>query len=250
MFRLGLKGEHKNKTGIEALFQSLRPETPNVPLIRCGADGDGGYLLPDDFEGIVACISPGVAGECSFDLDMAARGLDVYMADASVEGPPVPNDRFHFSKLFLDTYNSEDTIRIDDFCKRIGRSGDLILQMDIEGAEYRIINSMTDDLVGRFRIIVLELHLLDAIFTQFGYMEISAALRRLLRTHAVIHVHPNNAAPLITVGSISTPRIVELTLLRRDRAEFSTAPTMHPHPLDRPNVPNRPDVILPSLWHY
>ena len=72
------------------------------PLKRFGPSGDGGYLMPDDLDGIVACISPGVSTECGFDSEMAARGIDVYMADASVAGPSARHDRFHFFPKHLD----------------------------------------------------------------------------------------------------------------------------------------------------
>lgn len=242
--------EHKNRANLEAFIRSLRPETPSLPLIRCGGSADGGYLLPDDFSGVAACVSPGVAGECGFDLDMAGRGLEVYMTDASVDGPPVANPKFHFSKLFLDTYNSETTIRIDDFCQNICDGRDLVLQMDIEGAEYRVFNSMSDALLGRFRIIVLEAHNLDALFTPFGFSEMSSIFSRLLRTHSIVHIHPNNAGRIVSFGSIQIPKVLEFTFLRRDRAEFSKSPTRHPHPLDKDNVSTRDSVILPELWHY
>ena len=37
----------------------LSPCSNGHSLIRVGAARDGGYLVPDDLEGIVACFSPG-----------------------------------------------------------------------------------------------------------------------------------------------------------------------------------------------
>src|SRR4051794_36195573 len=48
------------------LIQALRPWITEHPLIRLGGEHDGGYLLPDDLDGIVACFSPGVSDEASF----------------------------------------------------------------------------------------------------------------------------------------------------------------------------------------
>jgi hypothetical protein len=42
----------------------------DVPLIRLGADGDGGYLVPDDLEDVAACFSPGVDDRASFESAM------------------------------------------------------------------------------------------------------------------------------------------------------------------------------------
>ena len=42
------------------LIEEIRPDTTDKPLIRLGSEADGGYLVPDDLEGIVACFSPDV----------------------------------------------------------------------------------------------------------------------------------------------------------------------------------------------
>jgi len=84
-------------------------------LVRIGPKGDGGYLLPNDFEDIGGCVSPGVSFECGFDAQIADMGIDVFMADASVEGPPTNHKNFHFTKKYLDTYMSENTTTLDNF---------------------------------------------------------------------------------------------------------------------------------------
>src|SRR5262245_1319680 len=141
------------------LISLLKPKRTDCNLKRFGStQGDGGYLLPDDLDGIGACVSPGVSTECSFDTQIADLGIDVYLADASVSGPPVFHERFKFSKIYLDAFNSGQTITIDDFCKSISPGSDLLLQMDIEGAEYRVLNSASESLLSRFRIMVIEFH--------------------------------------------------------------------------------------------
>ncbi|MCU0317661.1 MAG: hypothetical protein MUC92_13840 [Fimbriimonadaceae bacterium] len=49
-----------SKEDILSLIAKLRPIRGQHELIRLGPDEDGGYLVPDDLEGIVACFSPGV----------------------------------------------------------------------------------------------------------------------------------------------------------------------------------------------
>lgn len=234
---------------LRALIHRLQPETSDIPLIRMGGPHDGGYLVPDDLKGIEACISPGVSDECSFDEDAAARGMEVYMADASVDGPPNANPRFHFAKKFLDTFNSEHTITLDDYCRDVRPGSDLLLEMDIEGAEYRVIQSASNETMERFRIIVIEFHALTSLFTAFGFDQISSVFDKLLRTHAVVHVHPNNAGPTFGKGEIGIPPYLEFTFHRRDRAHFSKQPTTFPHALDGINDPRVPDVVLPPIWH-
>ena len=85
---------------VQRFIRTLAPVAINRQLVRIGADSDGGYLVPDDFEGLQVAVSPGVSTEISFDLGMADRGLDILMADASVPGPPLQNPHFHFVPNF------------------------------------------------------------------------------------------------------------------------------------------------------
>lgn len=123
----GVQKEHRKHRAIKALIADLRPVTPDRALVRYGPDADGGYLIPDDLEEIGGSISPGVSTECGFDMEIAQRGIPVYMADASVTDAPVSHRNFNFSKLFLDTYNSDATIRIDDYCEPVAPGKDLLL---------------------------------------------------------------------------------------------------------------------------
>ena len=70
------------------LLRLLHPQASERPLRRIGGPGDGGYLVPDDLDGIVGCISPGVSTEVGFDLALAEMGIPVFLADASVPAPP------------------------------------------------------------------------------------------------------------------------------------------------------------------
>lgn len=122
--------------------------------------------------------------------------------------------------------------------------------MDIEGAEYRALHSMPDALLKRFRIMVFEFHALSSIFTRAGMGDISSAFRKILTTHNIVHIHPNNAAQPDRVGDISIPSVMEFTLYRKDRATFTQAATRYPCDLDVDNMPALPRVVLPEVWHY
>ena len=53
----------------------LRPVDAGHRLVRIGAEGDGGYLLPDDLDRISACFSPGVDRTATFENALALRGI-------------------------------------------------------------------------------------------------------------------------------------------------------------------------------
>ena len=230
-----------------ALIDSLKPRS-GPPLKRFGPRGDGGYLMPDDLNGIVACISPGVSTECGFDSEMADRGIDVYMADASVAGPSVRHDRFHFFPKYLDIAASDRTMTLDQLCEH-APDGDLLLQMDIEGAEYRVLAAASDSLLQRFRIMVIELHDLDQMFSRFAFNIIKPVFDKLRTHHEVVHIHPNNCADPVRRGPLSVPPVMEFTFYRKDRMKHQSASALSfPHALDAPCAQSRSDVDLPGCW--
>ena len=234
---------------VRQLVEALRVVPSPRPLVRIGSTLDGGYLVPDDLDGIAACISPGVSTEVGFDLDLAERGIDIFMADASVAGPPVSHPRFHFTRKFLDTFDSDTTVTLDDFVRDVAPGKDLILEMDIEGAEWRVFHSLSAETLQRFRIMAVEFHDMVNLFSHFGFREIAAVFRKILATHAVVHIHPNNVTGPVECGGLSVPSLLEFTFHRRDRGTFAPGPLAFPHPLDAPCVAGLPDYPLPACWY-
>ena len=104
-----------DKTAVRELIALLHPLRTEHPLIRLGARGDGGYLIPDDLDGVAACFSPGVDNRATFETSLIERGIPCYLADASVDGPPIEGDMVFFSKKFLAVINNEAMITLDDW---------------------------------------------------------------------------------------------------------------------------------------
>jgi hypothetical protein len=234
------------------LLAELHPVTTDVPLIRLGPLADGGYLVPDDLDGIVACFSPGVSVVSRFEFDCAERAMDVFMADASVDGPAEPHRRFHFVKRFLGAAESHDTIRFDAWVHdSLGdRTGDLILQMDIEGAEWEVLPTISPELMRRFRVIVIELHQLDDLHLSPSFRHLAPIIRQLLETHVCVHIHPNNCADSVVLNDVDLPQVAEFTFVRRDRCRLTGYASHFPHPLDSDNTTTRQQLVLsPHLVH-
>jgi hypothetical protein len=158
-------------------------------LVRVGGSGDGGYLVPDDLDGIEACFSPGVANTATFELEMARRGITSFLADYSVDGPPESHPMFRFEKKFLGPREDEVHVTLDGWVARCAPgSGDLVLQMDIEGAEWEVLLAASDATLRRFRVMVLELHDVHRAWERGGLQLMRAALGRLSAAgRAVLH---------------------------------------------------------------
>jgi hypothetical protein len=232
------------------LIHALRPFECARPLMRFGPPGDGGYLLPDDLGGIHTCFSPGVSRISGFEQDCADRGMEVYMADASVAGPASDHPRFHFTPHFLGPSTGGQYLTLADWVEQsVGNTaGDLMLQMDIESHEYAVILSTPDALLERFRIMVIEFHLIHELWNQPFFEFARSAFMKLLRTHACVHIHPNNYRPGFEHLGIMLMPFMEFTFLRRDRLGECRPATRFPHPLDA-DCTDRPHIALPRCWY-
>jgi hypothetical protein len=235
---------------VHAFMRMARPHATEHPLIRIGGEGDGGYLVPDDLVGISALFSPGVAETADFEAEFARRNVPCFLADYSVEGPPVSSQFFYFEKKYLGTQTKGITMTLDDWVTRLAPAGDdLMLQMDIEGAEYGVLLSADQATLRRFRIIVLELHGLQQLWQPKGLELVSLMFTKLLTYFDVVHAHPNNCLPPQGYGDLLVPPVLEVTLLRKDRSHTRKPIESLPHSLDRTNVPNLPDFSLPACWY-
>lgn len=232
----------------------LRPKPTSHDLVRIGEAGDGGYLVPDDFQGIGFCFSPGVSVKASFEEELASRySIKSFLADASVENPPVLNEFFSFEKKFLGSRDEGDFIRLESWLssKEEQIAGqDLLLQMDIEGFEYDVLIDTSIETLKRFRIMVVEFHTLQMLFESYTLRLLRALMEKITREFVVVHIHPNNCKGLVERHGIQVPKVFEVTFLRKDRigAASPAGELVFPHPLDAKNIPTNPDVVLPDIW--
>jgi hypothetical protein len=251
---IGGMGYHvTDRTGandVRRLLQSLRPVSGGAELIRLGPDGDGGYLVPDDLADIDCAFSPGVSTESGFEAELAARGMQVFLADFSVDGPAQANARFTFLKKYVGSVSDETFITLCDWKNASvpAHRGDLLLQMDIEGAEYETLLATPEELLAQFRIMVIEFHYVHELLNRRFFDVASRVFQRLLRTHSVVHVHPNNCCGSVRSGDLELPRIAELTFHRNDRMRQRLPCRSFPHALDRDNT-TKATLVLPRCWY-
>lgn len=234
---------------IARFLASVRPMKTEHSLIRIGGEADGGYLVPEDLDGISVCFSPGVAGTCDFEEACARRGIRSFMADYSVDGPPTHNPLFHFEKKYLGARNDEVFTTLGSWIGRnAADSTDMLLQMDIEGGEYPVLLSASRETLLRFRTIIVEFHSLERLADQAGFQLIELAFAKLTEDFDIVHAHVNNCTSVLRYKGFELPPVMEFTFHRKDRSKHREAATEFPHPLDRGNLAGRRDVPLPACW--
>ena len=240
------------KDALYSFFNTLRESSRFFELVRVGADGDGGYLLPDDFTGISLCFSPGVANSSKFEFQLASDyGIECFLADFSVNSPADHHSLFHFTKKFITSFNDKQNMSLTDWingCDDKHENGDFLLQMDIEGAEYPVLLDVSEKTLTRFRILVIEFHYMDKIFDRNEFAVVKQIFDKILKYFYIVHIHPNNAGHISARDGIEVPTVLEFTFLRHDRVKSCLPLSFEKHSLDRPNIKCKPDFVLPECW--
>lgn len=236
---------------LRCLLQRLCPKRCDADLVRLGPPKDGGYLVPNLLDGIVACFSPGVSTYSYFEEELLDRfNIGSHQADYSVEGPPESFRPLSFTKKFLGAHCDDRFMTLESWVKACWESGlgkDFILQMDIEGGEYDAVLSSPDALLQRFRVIVMELHYLEDWGFRSFFNIANALVSKLEQHFVIVHAHPNNNSGVCEVNLVRFPRVVELTLLRKDYFRGSSEDILLPHSLDFPCSTDLPEIFLEDI---
>jgi len=235
---------------LNQLVKLIRPLKIDTELIRMGAASDGGYLIPNDLDGITSCFSPGVDNIASFEQALATRSIGSHLADFSVDTPPPKTSALSFEKKYIDAVTHGHFISLEDWVNTYEpqSTGDsLILQMDIEGSEYKSLLACPEYILNKFRIMVIEFHQVES-WSQVDFFSIvEAVFAKLLQTHSVVHSHPNNVMGLVDLNGFLAPRVFEMTFYTTNKVRSSTFASL-PHPLDQSNVVEMPPLEFPSNW--
>lgn len=229
---------------IKAVLKSMQPMDCQQGKVRIGSLGDGGYVLPNDLEGIDQVVSIGIGSEVSFDLAFAQRGARIVQFDHTVEAPPQTHENFEFHKLAWAAESSDSAKSLIDICSEneILNTNNALLKFDVEGAEWPCLRNVNSDILKHFRIITCELHGLNNLANDGYLFGVWTVLNKLNLNHQVVHFHINNCCGVSFLDGVLVPNTVELTLLRRDRSIFSASLDQIPSSLDFPNMLGREDI--------
>jgi hypothetical protein len=242
--------EQADPADVRALIRRLRPQDCGIDLIRVGGNRDGGYLIPNDLEGMEYCFSPGVSDVSDFENHLADLHIKSFLADYSVDSPPVTRPEIVFEKKFLGCTDQDPYITLaswkDKYLKDY--SGDLLLQMDIEGFEIDVLLNAPDKLLDQFRIMVIEFHDMERLFDPFAFPLFQSCFDKLIEFFHVVHIHPNNYHKSVKKKGIEVPSTMEFTFLNKRRVKSTRPQLVFPHKLDVDNTGNKP-LHLPKCWY-
>lgn len=230
----------------------------DFPFVRVGKNNDGGYIMVDNFDetqlGGGIAYSFGISNDVSWDISMVNRGYDIYMYDPTIDRLLRQHEKFHFFKEGIagkkDTENSMDTL--ENFIKRNGHENkdNMILKMDVEGAEWGFLETVPSEILNKFDQMVFEFHGFIQPKTFFDMTLTIELLKKINFTHTLVHVHANNNSSYLKIENLGTiSNLLELTYLNNEKYDFiEDENILLPIKLDQPCVKDSPDTPL-GYWN-
>jgi hypothetical protein len=231
------------------LLSLLEPVDVDVPKMRVGNNGDGGYVLLDNLIPGQPIYSYGIGTKASFDRQLAELGHPIYMFDHTVRSQPGEHPNYHFHREGVGHRTEPDKrlYRLADHLERLGHSRDVFLKIDVEGAEWEVFAQAAPETLAAFSHIAIELHELDRINEPAFHALVLRALTNIRSQFSVVHVHANNFAPLSAIGCFPIANTLEVTFVRTSTVKTSPSRTLYPTVFD---YPNQRKVIDHLLWFY
>lgn len=210
--------------------------------VRVGGPHDGGYVMLDPGRDGVA-LSFGVGPNCTWDLEMAQNGWNVLQFDGTRSAIPGKhrNIRFFARNIAASPEHGENEISLAEIFELVGDERDMVLQMDIEGAEWGMLENADGQDLCRFRQIIAEFHGLANPANLEKYKKIFG---KILKTHAPVHFHYNCYGPVLGFSNFLVSDLWEISFARRDKERFTPSQDTYPTALDTCNSPGRPDIFI------
>ena len=239
-----------NEDKILKLISTLKPHNLGHKLIRVGGNTDGSYLIPDLLSEINFCFSPGVGKISEFELELKSKGIKSFLADYSVDGP-VADNLYNFQKKYIKSYESDNSITFDKWIESSVKEKEknFLVQMDIEGSEYEVINSVSEKNLKRIKILIIEFHHLEFLSNEVFLENFQSTLKKIANYFEISHIHPNNCCGISKIKNVTFPNVLEITFLNKDFVKIKDKVNKLPHELDIKNVASKKDIILPDYWY-
>lgn len=259
---------------LPASLACLRPVVVD-DLVRVGNPNDGGYVLPERAIGPAGCLlSFGVNDDWTFEQDFHRRnpGCLIHAYDHTVNRRHFyrrakmdfkrclqlkrgaydrfkksreiyrdyreffSSNRVHFSERIFDRLDGENDATMEKVFARVAGDFKVVVKMDIEGSEYRVIRPLLQ-YQDRVDLLIVEFH--DSGPLRLTFLD---CLRQVSERYQIVHVHGNNGGGAAADG---LPDILEITFLSR---RFNVPPVYRDElplkGLDAPNLLHRPDFHL------
>jgi hypothetical protein len=182
-------------------------------------------LLPNGYD---LFISLGISSNTSFESDFLKIYTDLvcYVFDERHTSLPESN-----ADIFLiknQSHNNNNTMFITNLEQFMDRYTNIFLRMDIEGAEYVILNAFIENgIIKKLKQFVVEIHTPNEINLHPDYFKdifdlnitnetMFGLFNKINMTHTLVHFTPNNSCKIGSIDGIKLPYVFKLTYIRND----------------------------------
>jgi len=238
-------------------------------LIRIGRNEDGGYIVPKEIlNKSNFLLSFGMGSHWNFEEDFLKYSIKnkVHIYDHTVDlfffiyriyksikrifyfKSSIKNVVYKYNELinFLKInkkrfihYKEKVDIKKNQFCtdlitifSRISEKK-LILKIDIEGDEYKILKNILNFL-DKIELLIIEFHEIDIKREKFVMI-----IKEIQNNYNIIHLHGNNATGYCDDG---LPRTIEITFLKKNIDKILPLKKINKFPINGLDFPNLPYV--------
>ncbi|SFT57709.1 methyltransferase, FkbM family [Selenomonas sp. GACV-9] len=211
--------------------------------LRVGNSNDGGYVMLDDLTGGIA-YSFGISNDVSWDASMVLHGYEVYMYDHTISNLPREIDGFKFFREGIAGKEENDELKfLTTFLERNhhDKTENMILKIDVEGAEWDVLNQIDEDVLKQFSQILFEFHGLMNFDELSKYVKV---IEKINRTHQAVHYHINNYSKVIWINDHPFANTIEVTFVNREKYIFEDNMIMLPRDEDAPNWRDYPEIEI------
>ncbi len=221
--------------------------------VRIGdQEHSGGYVMLDDLSDKSIFYSFGISEDVTWDSYFAEiLKRPVYMYDHTINSLPYEHGNFKWRKIGICGENEKgkkaDLKSLTELLTENGNTKDrnMILKMDVEGAEWDVFSSIPAEVLQQFDQITMEMHW----FLDFNLKnKIIKSLEVLNTYHQLVHIHGNCGDISIPMDGYNMPNILEATYVNRMGRHFVKSERFFPTSLDKRNDDKFPEIILGS-WN-
>lgn len=220
--------------------------------IRIGRPYDGGYVVFDLQGGYDAIISGGIANDISFEKAVLGyHPVPCFAYDGTINHLPENDPRITFIRKNVGEVENET---LSNLHGTLEPYSNVFMKIDIEGHEFRLFPTFSENQMKKIKQLVLEIHTPADIqlYPEYykGLLDITnehmfSMLKKINRTHTLVHLHPNNGCKTHWVDGIMLPNVFECTFIRNDFVHTKHPNTeLIPLSIDMPNVPSLPIVLF------
>ena len=194
------------------------------------SEGDGTYVILDDFKDIKIAYSFGISKNIQFDKALADRGIDIFMYDHSITNLPYNNSRFHWFKIGICGKKPHKNLKdLDTLIQENNHTTEknMILKLDVEHWEWPAINDLNENTLNQFKYILIEYHFFNGDFIESKlYYNV---IKKISKTHQPFYVRCNgDRSKIINFGNNRICHIMEVSYIIRQNNIFTYDDTIYP----------------------